>query len=133
MSSQSNSNLDVPRPSSRPSRPCASRYFTCDTDSFPDSVPIQVPKRIPDKCSFNLQTVPRPIAGLNTHKPLSSSADVALLGEPSFILSPVATCKYLPSIGDLLPAKQQAPVNTSGKFYFQANKMFYRELSSIGN
>jgi hypothetical protein len=129
-------NRSTPRSSSLPTRPCASRYFLCDTEKFPDSVPVKEPSRTstpevepnvqPDSRSSNvgkwpassLQTVPRPTAGLNTRAPLSSSTDIALLGEPSFIFSPTEARQYLPCIGDLLPAKQSAPENTSGEFLF---------------
>ena len=108
----------VSRPSSQPVRPCASRYFLCDTERFPESVLVQEPKSLPASYAPSFKTVPRPTAGLNTRAPLSNSTDVALLGEPSAILLPVTTRKYLPCIGDLLPAKQQAPSNISGEFLF---------------
>jgi hypothetical protein len=54
---------------------------------------------------------------MNTHISLSSSADVALLGEPSLIFSPTTIRQYLPCIGDLLPAKQQTPANNPGEFF----------------
>lgn len=109
----------APLPSSRPPRPCASRFFQCDTDSFPDSVPVQEPKSLPNVFTHNSsQIVPRPTAGLSSHTCISSSVDVALLGEPSLIFSHTEVRQYLPSIGDLLPAKQKAPVNNPGESPF---------------
>ena len=107
----------APRPSSRPIRPCASRFFLCDTTQYPDSVPVPEPKRLPDMYALNSsQIVPRPKAGLNPQANLSRSADIALLGEPSLIFSPnTVNRQYLPCISDLLPEKQRAPANNPGE------------------
>ena len=116
MSPQISTVSAAPRPSSRPTRPCASRFFLCDTTQYPDSVPVQEPKGLLDVYAQNSSQIkPRPKAGPNPQKTLSRSADIALLGEPSPIFTPTDTRQYLPGISDLLPAKQTAPVNNPGE------------------
>ena len=99
--------------SSRSSRPTAARYFICETDLFPDSMPIKRPTH-PLASLPVLHTVAKPTAGHGTKK-LSNNADAALLGEPTLFDANLPTISFLPSIGDLLRDKQTAQENLYGK------------------
>jgi hypothetical protein len=61
----------------------------------------------------NLTKLPKPITGPRKDRLLSNPVDVALIGEPTIHTQNYRSA-FLPGIGDLLPAKQQAPSNLYG-------------------
>lgn len=71
----------------------------------------------------NLAKLPKPITGPKNDRLLSNPADVALIGEPTIHAQKYHSI-FLPGIGDLLPAKQQAPSNQYGEFSSRIHSPF---------